>query len=214
MAGAATAPMTANNAREECADQEPPSQPINANVLQMRRDGPIREFEEWYTETHPRLVASLVLLCGKTHEAAEAADEAFTRALARWSRVSRMESPSGWVYRVATRVLYRRARRAAIERRLLARESTDTTVPPPAGEIWDAVRRLPKRQRTAVVLYYVADLTESEIADVLGVNRSTVGSALADARRTLSAFVADPWSREEEPHGRDGSVQSSVPRLR
>src|SRR5688572_31610499 len=91
-------------------------------------------FEEWYRREHPRLVASLLLVAGDLDLAQDAADEAFARALARWDRVSRMESTNGWTYRVALNVFRRRARRDAIERRLLARAGTAGVVPPPAGE--------------------------------------------------------------------------------
>lgn len=148
-------------------------------------------FEGWYRREHPRLVASLLLVAGDLHLAQDAADEAFARALARWDRVGRMESPNGWTYRVALNVLRRRGRRAARERELLARQDPAGDVPAPAGEAWDAVRKLPPRQRTAVVLRYVADLTEEQVGAAMGVSRSTVSSSLADARRTLGKLLCD-----------------------
>lgn len=153
-------------------------------------------FESWYRGQHPRLVGSLLLVCGDLQEAAEAADEAFTRALSSWRRVSAMRSPNGWVYRVALNVVRRRARRAALERRLLARAGRPEHVPPPAVEAWDAVRRLPPRQRTAVVLRYVGDLTEHEVAAAMGVSRSTISSTLADARRSLGRALEEPTCLE------------------
>lgn len=150
------------------------------------------DFEEWYRREHPRLVASLVLVAGDLDAAQDAADEAFARALACWERVSRMQSVNGWTYRVALNVFRRRARRAAIERRLLARATAaPESVPAPAGEAWAAVRTLPLRQRTAVVLRFVGDLTEEQVAAAMGVTRSTVSSALADARKTLGRMLED-----------------------
>lgn len=148
-------------------------------------------FEDWYRREHPRLVTSMLLVAGNLHLAQEAADEAFARALARWDRVSGMASPNGWTYRVALNVLRRRGRRAARERELLARGRPPEQVPAPAGEAWDVVRRLPPRQRTAVVLRYVADLTEEQVGAAMGVSRSTISSALADARRTLGRLLAE-----------------------
>ena len=149
------------------------------------------EFETWYRREHPRLVTSLLLVAGDIHLAQEAADEAFARALARWDRVGAMDSPNGWTYRVALNVLRRRGRRAALERTLLARHPAPAEVPAPAGEAWEAVNHLPPRQRAAVVLRYVADLTEEQVGVALGVSRSTISSALADARRTLGRLLAD-----------------------
>lgn len=148
-------------------------------------------FERWYQREHPRLVASLLLVAGDIHVAQDAADEAFARALARWDRVGRMDSPNGWTYKVALNLLRRRGRRAARERELLSRQRPVGEVPAPAGEAWDAVRQLPPRQRTAVVLKYVADLTEEQVGAAMGVSRSTISSSLADARRTLGQLLCD-----------------------
>jgi RNA polymerase sigma-70 factor, ECF subfamily len=149
------------------------------------------DFAEWYRAEHSRLVTALLLVAGDLNLAQEAADEAFARALARWSRVGCMESPNGWVYCVGLNVLRRRFRRAALEARILSRELPPPSVPAPAGEAWDAVKQLPPRQRTAVVLRYVADLTEEQVGAAMGVSRSTISSALADARRTLERLLAD-----------------------
>ena len=150
-----------------------------------------RDFELWYRHEHARLVASLLLVAGDLHAAQDAADEAFARALAHWDRVGAMDSPTGWVYKVALNVIRRRGRRAAIEQRLLARQPAPTVVPAPAGEAWEAVRGLPPRQRATVVLRYVADLTEAQVAVALGVGRSTISSNLADAKRTLGRLLSD-----------------------
>lgn len=152
----------------------------------------VDDFERWYRGEHPRLLASLTLVAGDADLAGEAVDEALARALERWGRVGAMGSPGGWVYTVALHQLRRRQRRRALERRLLRRQPVPAGVPPPAGEAWDAVRRLPERQRTAVVLRYVADLPEAEIAAAMGIARSTVSSTLTSAHRALALALSDP----------------------
>jgi DNA-directed RNA polymerase specialized sigma24 family protein len=152
-------------------------------------------FEAWYEVHHPRLMASLLLVIGDLDVASDATDEAFTRALARWSRVAAMKSPEGWTYRVAINSARRRFRRRELEQRLLRRAMPPATVPPPGEEAWLVVRDLPPRQRTAVVLRHVADLTEADIAGVMGVARSTVSSTLDAAHRTLAGRLS-PESQE------------------
>jgi RNA polymerase sigma-70 factor (ECF subfamily) len=155
------------------------------------------DFETWYRSNHARLVAALLLVSGNLDLTRDSVDEACTRAFARWDRVRRMESPGGWTYRVALHALRRRQRRAALEHRLLARAAPAEVIPPPAGEAWAAVRDLPPRQRTAVVLRYVADLTQIDIAAVMGITRSTVSSLLADAHAHLAEVIApDPVDME------------------
>ena len=160
------------------------------------------DFATWYSIAHPKIVTSLLLCTGDLHAAQEAADEAFARAYTRWRRVSAMTSPTGWTYRVAFNVLRRRWRRSALERALLLRKLPPTTMPAPAGETWEAVRNLPERQRTAVVLRFVADMTEAEIAQAMGTTRSTVSSSLAAAKQSLGRMLADETDREKEiDHG-------------
>lgn len=156
-------------------------------------------FESWYVRAHPRLIAALVGFCGSVEIAADAADEACMRAMVGWDRVSVMDRPDGWAYRVAINHAKRRMRRARMERLVLAKHARADSLPAPAAEIWDAVGRLPLRQRTAVVLRYVVDMPEAEIAGVMGVSRGTVASTLADARRHLGRNLLD--ETEETSHG-------------
>jgi len=158
------------------------------------------DFETWYLDQHPRLIASLLLVTGDVDLAREAVDEACVRALARWPRVARMASPGGYVYRIALHEAWRRQRRARLEQHLLARHRPEAAVPAPAGEAWELVRALPPRQRAAVVLRYIADLTEADVARAMGVSRSTVSSTLADAHRALAQRLED-YEHTEERRG-------------
>jgi RNA polymerase sigma-70 factor (ECF subfamily) len=159
------------------------------------------EFEVWYEREHPRLVAALMLATGDADLARDAVDEACLRVLMRWSRVSRMASPGGYAYRIALHEAWRRQRRARVEQRLLRRVAPEPVMPAPAGEAWDLVRDLPPRQRTAIVLRYVADLSEAEIADAMRVTRGTVSSTLVDARRAIAQRLDDEQKDSGDRHG-------------
>jgi RNA polymerase sigma factor (sigma-70 family) len=56
---------------------------------------------------------------------------------------------------------------------------------PLATEVWDEVRRLPRRQAQATVLHYVDQLSVEEIGEVLGVSPGAVKSHLHRARSNL-----------------------------
>ena len=57
--------------------------------------------------------------------------------------------------------------------------------------MWEAVRSLPTRQRTAVALRYILDLPEREVARVMGVSRGSASASLVTARRTLEARLGE-----------------------
>lgn len=165
-----------------------------------------REFEEWYAGERRLLLASLVLVAGDVHRASDAVDEAFIRAYERWNRVRSMASPTGWTYRVALNVLRRTERRRALERQLLGRRGPDrfpVDLPEPALDAWQAVAALPERQRLAIVLRYVGDLTEADIAEAMGVRRSTVSrtleAATASLREVLHPEGVGPVEPKEAP---------------
>lgn len=151
----------------------------------------VADFDEWYIDQRPRVYVSMLALSGDADLSAEVTDEAFTRAVAHWKRVQAMESPGGWTQRVAINVLRRRLRRRRLEARLLPRVARRDTESMPTGEVWDLVRVLPERQRIAVVLRYVADLTEPDIAIAMGIARGTVASTLAAARARLAELLTD-----------------------
>ncbi len=153
-------------------------------------------FESWYLDEHPRLLASMVAISGNVSVATDATDEAFLRAFERWERVGQMISPGGWTYRTALNLLRRRFRRQALEARLLRRvaAANGSFQPPPdwSLETWEALRALPARERTAVVLRHVADLPTKEIAAAMGVVPGTVASSLHSGRTRLARQLTDP----------------------
>lgn len=150
------------------------------------------DFEAWYRREQPRLARSLWAVCGDRDLAADAVDEAFSRALARWDAVSDMGSRSGWVRTVALNHLRRTMRRRALEHRLLRRERSAPPAEPEIDpDLWRAVAELPARQREVIALRYIGDLTESDIASCLGVSEGAVSASLTKARRRLGEMLAD-----------------------
>jgi RNA polymerase sigma-70 factor (ECF subfamily) len=165
----------------------------------MTRSTDDREFESWYRANYARIFASVHLVAGDRASCAEAVDEAFARAYERWERVGSMDSPAGWTWVVARNALRtaRRAarRRAAATARLVPNDHS--AGPELAVEVWDAVRRLPMREREVISLRYLAGLRERDIAAALHISPGTVARALHDARRHLAVTLGDEYSMEE-----------------
>lgn len=155
-------------------------------------------FDSWYRGYHPVLVAALIVVAGDPDAAADAADEALVRALERWDAVQVMASPEGWTYRVGVNLLRRRARRRELERRVLARRSPVAPDPPAAIDlgVWQAVQVLTVRQREAIALRYLLDLSETEVAEAMGVAVGTASATLAIARNRLAVMIGDAGNAE------------------
>ena len=107
-----------------------------------------------------------------------------------------MDSPTGWTFKVGLNLLRREARRGQRERSAIGRMAAGppTVLEIPDADVWSAVRGLPDRQRRTVVLRYVGDLPEAEIARILGVARGTVASNLAN-RLARKRFESERASR-------------------
>lgn len=148
------------------------------------------EFTSLYEAEARRLVQAVTLVVGEPLLAEDAVAEAFTRAWERWAQVRQCDSPVAWVMQVALNETRSRFRRRRVERRKahdVARPATTTDPEPPAGELWDKVAALPPRERELIALRYIADLTQPEIARVVGISVGTVASTLSRARQHLSA---------------------------
>lgn len=169
--------------------------------------GPVNEdlrFDAWYAATYPRIAGSMALAAGDREEGEDAAAEAFARAYARWDRVSKMVSPEAYVHRVAYNLIRRRARRRSIERRVLRRDAAELDHVPAPGvptNVWDTVAQLPTQMRTTIGLRYVADLTQAEIADVMGLAPGTVAAHLHAGRKRLADALGESYDQQEARRG-------------
>jgi len=147
-------------------------------------------FELLYQQDYASVVALTYGLSGSRWVAEELAQEAFLRAHRDWARVGEMDSPGGWVRRVAINLARSRLRRLRSETlaRLRIGPSRATSNPLSDSEsdaFWEAVRRLPTRQAQAIALRYIEDHSVAEIADLLGIAEGTVKALLHQGRERL-----------------------------
>ena len=74
----------------------------------------------------------------------------------------------------------------------MRQQRPSTTVAPPtamAVDVARAMRRLPPRQRVAVVLHYLTDMPVLEVALAMDVSEGTVKAHLAQARQRLRPML-------------------------
>ncbi len=147
-------------------------------------------FEGLYRRELATMVALGTSLTGSREAGNELAQEAMLRAYRAWPDVGSMDRPGAWTRRVLINLAIDWQRRRGRERRALLRLAPAPPVEladPTSTRFWAAVRRLPDRQRAAVALHYLEDLSIDEIADILQVAPGTVKSSLFKARRALAA---------------------------
>ena len=144
------------------------------------------------------LVRLAAVLLADTGTAEEIVQDAYVRLHQHWRRLREPDRALGYL-----RTSVVNGARSALRRRAVARRYAAGLGPPPnvpsaesahldsAGnaELLAALRRLPARQREALVLRYYADLSEAEIADAMGITRGAVKSHTARGIAALRQTV-------------------------
>ncbi|MBU7598054.1 SigE family RNA polymerase sigma factor [Streptomyces sp. P38-E01] len=157
------------------------------------------DFRSFVTSRWPRMVRTAYLLTGHHQDAEDLVQTALVKAYTRWSRVRESQDPDAYVWRIMINTNIDRLRRLRL-REWLTHFLPDTAGPDSTdqlaerGVVLAALRQLPPRQRATVVLRYLEDRSESEVAALLGTHVGTVRSqtakALARLRRELPAMTA------------------------
>jgi RNA polymerase sigma-70 factor (sigma-E family) len=154
-----------------------------------------REFAEVFNTHHRRAVRLAYLLTSDPDQAEDVVAEAFAKVYRRWRRTT-IEDVGAYVRRAVANEANSRLRRRYLERDRAAhrtgdqrgvRQVEDHAVD--QDQVWRALQRLPRRQRTAVVLRYFEDLSEQETAEVLGVSTGTVKSQVSRGLDRLEAVL-------------------------
>jgi len=150
------------------------------------------EFTEYVAARRPTLVRSAVLLGCPRPDAEDLVQTALLKAFRSWSRVARADHPDAYVYRILVNALHdQRARRWHGERPtadLPEPEHVQGADPTTGLAVRRALAAMSKEHREVLVLRYYADLSEAEIARVLGIAPGTVKSR---AVRGLALMAAD-----------------------
>ncbi len=146
------------------------------------------DFESFFRHEYLRLVGALYLVTGDSGEAEELGQEAMARAYERWGRISRMESPGGYVYGIALNLNRHRLRRIGLRARARLRPEPADDVAARAEARSDLIRAmaaLPLGQRAALVLVEWIGLSSEEAGRVLGIEAGAVRSRTSRARAVL-----------------------------
>jgi RNA polymerase sigma-70 factor (sigma-E family) len=158
-------------------------------------------FADFVSREQPALLRLAVLLAGDRGHAEDLVQTALLKTYRHWDRITARGEPTAYVRRVLVTT------HTSWRRRLSTTEQVVETLPDGAGpdeareddeELRAALRSLPPRTRTAVVLRYYADLSELQTAQVMGCSASTVNTQTARGLTRLRTLLAGPVVAAEE----------------
>ncbi len=154
---------------------------------------------ELFDRHYDRLCDLAYLIIRDTHLAEEIVMEALIKTYTGWGRIRDTARADVYLKRSVVNLCRSKIRRKIVERRVneLSMHEDNRRVKgwtpdvhETARELWGAVKGLPVRQRACIILRYVEDLPEGEIAEIMGCSASTVRSQLTRARAKLARSLA------------------------
>jgi RNA polymerase sigma-70 factor (sigma-E family) len=160
------------------------------------------DFDRFVTEAAEPLLRSAYLITWDFAEAEDLVQECLFKVARRWPRVNKMERPVAYARTVLIHLALDEGKRRSRRRSELGPEATglleahhdDAAVSilgrfETSTDLLGVVRELPPRQRAALVLRYFDDLSEAEVADVMGCSVGTVKSTTSRALGRLRREV-------------------------
>jgi RNA polymerase sigma-70 factor (ECF subfamily) len=156
--------------------------------------------ENLFARHHGEIYAYLVRMVRDPELAADLAQDAFVKAYRAYDTLEKGENARAWLYQIAHRVALDHLRRRKIVRFLPFTGESHGSSPSAervamdlrlSGPLERAMARIPERQRAALLLAEVHDLTGLELATALGISHVAARALLTRARQGLREALAD-----------------------
>lgn len=164
------------------------------------RDEAYTFVEDLFARHQSEIYAYLVRMLRDPELAADLAQDAFVKAYRAYDSLQKPENARAWLYQIAHRVALDNLRRRRIVRFVPLAGEARTTAPSAehlvmdlrlSGELQRALERVPERQRAALLLAELHDLTGLELAAALGVSHVAARALLTRARVSLRRALAE-----------------------
>lgn len=163
--------------------------------------------EELFGRHHGEIYAYLVRMVRDPELAADLTQDAFVKAYRAYDSLAKPENARAWLYQIAHRVALDHIRRQKIVRFLPWTGESRGAVPSAehlvletrlSGDLQRALERMPERQRAALLLAEIHDLTGLELAAALGVSHVAARALLTRARESLRQALAAERAAEAD----------------
>jgi RNA polymerase sigma-70 factor (ECF subfamily) len=158
-----------------------------------------RFVEELFAKHHGEIYAYLLRMLRDGELAADLTQDAFVKAYRNYDSLEKPENARAWLYQIAHRVALDELRRRKIVRFLPWTGESKGAAPSAehlvmdlrlSGDLQRALERMPERQRAALLLAELNDLTGLELAAALGVSHVAARALLTRARESLRQALA------------------------
>jgi RNA polymerase sigma-70 factor, ECF subfamily len=155
--------------------------------------------EELFAKHNGEIYAYLLRMLRDPELAADLTQDAFVKAYRNYDTLEKPENARAWLYQIAHRVALDELRRRKIVRFLPWTGESKGAAPSAehlamdlrlSGDLQRALERIPERQRAALLLAEIHDLTGVELAAALGVSHVAARALLTRARESLRQALA------------------------
>lgn len=155
--------------------------------------------EALFTKHQGEIFAYLVRMLRDPELAADLTQDAFVKAYRAYDTLEKDENARAWLYQIAHRVALDHIRRRRIVRFIPFTGESPGSAPSAervaldvqlSGPLERAMARIPDRQRAALLMAEVHDLTGLELAAALGVSHVAARALLTRARESLRQALA------------------------
>jgi RNA polymerase sigma-70 factor (ECF subfamily) len=180
------------------------------------RDEAYHFVEELFARHQHEIYAYLVRMLRDPELAADLTQDAFVKAYKAYDTLEKAENARAWLYQIAHRVALDDLRRKRIVRFIPLVGETRNTAPSAehlvmearlSGELQRALERIPARQRSALLLAELHDLTGLELAAALGVSHVAARALLTRARESLRQALALEQAATAEAEAHRGAPE-------
>ncbi|MFI5225842.1 MAG: RNA polymerase sigma factor [Candidatus Limnocylindrales bacterium] len=178
------------------------------------------EIEQLFARHHGEIYAYLARMVRDPELAADMTQDTFVKAYRAYASLEDRDHARAWLYQIAHRVALDEFRRRRIVRFLPWTGESRGAAPSAehialegrfSGEMERALQRMPERQRSALILAELHDLTGLELAAALGVSHIAARALLTRARESLrQALAAERALTADEDRRRDGGSRPGI----
>lgn len=172
----------------------------------IRRD---TDFENYVVARRPALLRTAYLMTGDLATAEDVVQTTLAKLYLAWHRVDSENAVHSYARRILANEVTSLWRRAWRWRELPSDQVPETALDPEYDEgtsaaLWELVSELAPRARAVVVLRYYEQLTESEVAAVMGISVGTVKSTCSRALASLRKRIPPTLDQAERPSRTEG----------